>query len=181
MLREYGPQTERARGILRSYTAGAIASTWPGEPAPPGDYYPQRLPKSVSDTTIESTMLGDMLTSVGTELRRLEAYDAMHRRLLADSLSLFERLLQRRWKLIEEAHGSISVPFYAMLVFWLVVVFASFGLNAPRNLLAFSMIALGALSIASAIYVILDLDTPFTGIFIVSSEPLRHALAHMNR
>jgi hypothetical protein len=38
-LREYGPETDTARGMLRSYTAGVIATTWPNEPQPPGDYY----------------------------------------------------------------------------------------------------------------------------------------------
>ena len=42
------------------------------------------------------------------------------------------------------------------------------------------MIALAALSISSAIFVILDLDTPFGGVFTVSSEPLRHALMHLS-
>jgi hypothetical protein len=42
------------------------------------------------------------------------------------------------------------------------------------------MIALAALSISSAIFVILDLDHPFGGIFTVSSQPLRHALTHLS-
>ena len=104
----------------------------------------------------------------------------MHRRLASDCLNDFERLTQQRWKLIEEAHGSISVPFYAVLVFWLVVVFASFGLSAPRNLIVFITLGLGAVSIASATFVILDLDTPFGGLFSASSQPLRDALMHLN-
>jgi hypothetical protein len=73
------------------------------------------------------------------------------------------------------------MPFYLVLVFWLAVAFASFGLSAPRNMIAFVMLGLGAVSIASAIFVIVDLDTPFTGLFSVSSQPLRHALAHLSR
>ena len=52
---------------------------------------------------------------------------------------------------------------------------------APRNLLSLVTITLGALSIASALYVILDLDTPFTGAIIVPSQPLRDALAYLSR
>ena len=44
-------------------------------------------------------------------------------------------------------------------------------------LLSYTTIALGALSIASAIFVILELDTPFDGLFTVSSQPMRDALA----
>jgi hypothetical protein len=36
-LREWGTETRPARELLRSYTAAAIATTWTGEPKPPGD------------------------------------------------------------------------------------------------------------------------------------------------
>ncbi len=81
--------------------------------------------------------------------------------------------MDMRWKLIEEAHSSISEPFF--------LVFASFGLSAPRNLLSYTTIFLGAPSIASVIYVILDLDTPFSGAFLASSRPMRDALTEMSR
>ena len=105
----------------------------------------------------------------------------MHRRLLQTCINQFELLMRARWKLIEEGHGSISTPFYIVLAFWLVIIFASFGLSAPNNMLSYITIVLGALSIASVIFVILDLDTPFTGIFTVSSQPLREALIQLSR
>jgi hypothetical protein len=89
--------------------------------------------------------------------------------------------MHSRWRLIEEAGSSLSTPFYIVLVFWLAVVFTSFGLNAPRSLLSYTTILLGAVSIASAIFVIVDLDTPFGGIFSISSQPMRDALAQLNQ
>jgi hypothetical protein len=86
-----------------------------------------------------------------------------------------------RWKIIEEAHSSISLPFFKTLTFWLGVIFLSFGLVAPRNTLALVTISLGAVSIASAVYVIVDLDSPFSGPIVVSSLPMRDALAHLRR
>jgi len=73
------------------------------------------------------------------------------------------------------------VPFYVVLVFWLAIVFGSFGLTMPRNALSYTAIGLGAVSIASAMFVILELDTPFSGLFTVSSQPLRDALAHLSQ
>ncbi len=122
-----------------------------------------------------------MLTRLEVDLRRLEPQDPMHRRLALVILNQFERMTRMRWRLIEEAHSSISMPFYIVLTLWLVIVFASFGLSAPRNILSYITILLGALSIASVIYVILDLDTPFTGILMVSSQPMRDALAELSR
>lgn len=181
MLREYGPETDVARALLRSYTAAAIATTWTDEPPPPGDYYPTHLPRFSEEQHIESSRLGDMLNEIGLAIRRLQPQDGMHRRLADDTLARFDHLLQRRWKLIEEARSSISIPFYVVLVFWLVVVFASFGLCATRNPLVWVMLGLGAVSIASAIFVITVLDTPLGGLFPAPSEPLRAALAHLSR
>jgi hypothetical protein len=180
-LRDYGPGTDVARALLRSYTAAAIASTWVTEPAPEGDYYPRHLSPAESNAGMENTTLGAMLDQVGQMLRGLDPTATAQQRLAADCRDQFQHLKQRRWKLIEDASTTISLPFYLVLMFWLVVVFASFGISAPRNLIAFVMLGLGAVSIASAIFVILDLDTPFTGLFSLSSEPLRHALAHLSR
>jgi hypothetical protein len=180
-LREYGGEADPARTLLRSYTAAAIASTWTEETKPPGDYYPRQIAPPPSAGSIQSVSLGDMLMQLELELRQLQPRDAMHRRLLTVMLNQFERLTQMRWRLIEEAHSSISVPFYIVLTLWLAIVFASFGLSAPRNSLSYITILLGALSIASVIYVILDLDTPFTGLFMVSSQPMRDALAELSR
>src|SRR5581483_5730149 len=126
-----------------------------------------------------STTLTEMLGRVEATIRALQPADALHRRLASDCLDRFERLEQQRWNLVAEAHGSISDPFYGVLVFWLVIVFASFGLSAPRSVLSFVTIGLGALSIASVLFVILDLDTPFSGLFVVPSAPMRAALAHL--
>lgn len=180
-LSQYGSPAEPARKLLRSYTAAAIASTWTGEPKPPGDYYPIQVSAPPSAESIESASLGDLLTHLETELRQLEPQDPMHRRLSLTMLNQFELLMRLRWKLIEEGHNSISMPFYIVLSFWLVIIFASFGLSAPRNVLSYVTILLGALSIASVMFVILDLDTPFDGLFMVGSQPMRDALAQLNR
>lgn len=181
LLEEYGPDAEPVRQALRSYTAATIASTWTEESPPPGDYYPRRLPATSTDFEFESSTLGEMLAHAELRIRRLVPADALHQRLLGDCLNQFEHVVDQRWKLIEQAHSSISLPFYLVLVFWLAVVFASFGLSAPSNALTYATILLAALSIASAVFVILDLDTPFTGSLIVSSQPMRDALAHLSR
>src|SRR5262249_44517822 len=60
-LREYGAEADPIRALLRSYTAAAIATTWPTEPAPPGDYYPRLAARVPSDLPIENSALGEML------------------------------------------------------------------------------------------------------------------------
>jgi hypothetical protein len=179
-LHEWGSETQSTRELLRTYTAAAIATTWTEEPKPPGNYYPTEAPTGPG-SYLESSVTGDMLSQIELDIRRLEPHDPMHRRLASTCIAQFERLMQTRWRLIEQTGSSISLPFYVVLVFWLAVVFGSFGLNAPRNALSYTTIGLGGLSIASAIFVILELDTPFGGLFTVSSQPMRDALVYMSR
>ncbi len=178
-LREWGVETQPTRQLLRDYTAAAIATTWTREPKPPGNY-PTEVPTSPV-SHLEGSAMTDMLTQIELDIRQLEPHDPMHRRLATTCIAQFERLMQTRWRLIEESGSSISTPFYIVLVFWLAVVFASFGLNAPRNALSYTTILLGALSITSAIFVILELDSPFAGFFTVSSQPMRDALAYLSQ
>ena len=76
--------------------------------------------------------------------------------------------------------SSIPTPFLVVLLFWLTLTFTSFGLYAPRNALVFAVLFVCALSVASAVFLILELDSPFHGVLTVSQEPFRFAYAHLN-
>lgn len=178
-LREWGKEAAPIRKILRTYTATAIATTWTNEPRPPGSYYPTEV-TAIHGAPLESEVTDDMLIRVELGIRGLVPHDPMQNRLETTCIAQYERLMQRHWRLIEETSGSMSTPFLIVLIFWLAVVFGAFGLNAPHNLLSYVTIALAGVSIASVIFVILDMDKPFGGIFAISSQPIRHALLHLS-
>ena len=64
-----------------------------------------------------------------------------------------------------------------IVVFWLAVLFWSFGLFAPRNATVLSVLLLCALSVSAAVFLILEMESPFTGVMKISGAPLRSALA----
>jgi membrane-bound ClpP family serine protease len=64
------------------------------------------------------------------------------------------------------------------VVLWLVIIFLSFSVLAPPNATAALALFASALSVAGAIFLILEMDRPFTGVIQVSSEPLATALAY---
>ena len=174
-LAEYGPDAAHARALLRSYTANAIATTWTEEKRPPG----ATMTTAQDDGRMESRALGEVLHAIEHDIRGFMPSGAAQASVATSCLDNFERLVRQRWKLIEEAHSSISTPFFVVLVFWLVTVFLCFGLVAPRNLLAGTIIVITAVAVCSALYTVLDMDTPFTGQLVVPSTPLRDALAHL--
>jgi hypothetical protein len=179
-MRDYGRELDHARALLRAYSAAVIASTWADEPQPPGDDYPRVEPARRKDADLASRTLGDLLDGVQKDVRMLRPADDYHRKLADAGAARIEQLIALRWKLIEEAKGSISYPFDRILVGWLLIIFLCFGLIAPRNALSLVTITLGALSIATAVLVILDLDTPFSGPIMVRSQPMRDALTYQN-
>ena len=73
------------------------------------------------------------------------------------------------------------MPFLALLVFWVTIIFLSFGLFAPPNATVIATLLLCALSVSGAIYLILELDRPFAGLLQLSDAPLRNAIAHLGR
>jgi hypothetical protein len=87
------------------------------------------------------------------------------------------QLAQSRLALFTQSHGSIPVPFLTILVFWLIVIFASFGLFVRPVPIVVVTFAVGALSVSGALFLILEMDQPFAGLFQIPTETLRNALA----
>jgi hypothetical protein len=97
------------------------------------------------------------------------------RTLQAEAESMAINLGQTRWLLFAQSGTSISTPFLVIVVFWLTVLYLSFGLFAPRNATAFITLLISALSVAGAMFLILDLDHPFSGFMQIPDTPLRNA------
>jgi hypothetical protein len=115
------------------------------------------------------------------KMRHLEPRDDFQRALYAQTLQIGMELGQKRSLLLEETGGSIPAPFLIVLVFWLALIFASFGLFAPTNSTVVGVLLACALSVAGAIFLILELDRPFQGLLQISSTPLHNALMHLGR
>ena len=65
------------------------------------------------------------------------------------------------------------------MVFWLAILFFSFGLFGPSNTTAIGALLVAALSVSCAIFLILELDHPFGGLIQIPSQPMRNALSHL--
>ena len=83
--------------------------------------------------------------------------------------------------MVAGTEGALSIPFLVILVSWLTITFASFGLFAPRNATVLVVLLLCAVSVASAVFLILEMDSPFVGVLKVSADPLRYAYTHLNQ
>lgn len=111
------------------------------------------------------------------KVQELEPNNEAKRALQARVISAIADLSQSRLALFAQAHDSIPAPFLAILIFWLAIIFVSFGLFVQATRIVIVTFVVGALSVSGAVFLILEMDRPFAGLLQISSEPLRHALA----
>jgi len=177
-LRTYGPEADGIRSLLRSYTAAALADTWPNEPAPSGRY--PRFSHASNQSSVEGTELGEMLSEIDVEIENLTPRDDFHRQTAARLRDRVANAIEQRWRLIFAANSTISWSFLLVLTSWLSIIFAIFGLTSPRGRLVYAVVGLSALSIASPLYLIISYSEARTELVQLSSFPMRAALSHMD-
>ena len=96
-------------------------------------------------------------------------------------MKLTEEVLRTRWRLLSTAGGSVPRTFLVVVVFWLSMTFGSFGLSAPKNATVVTVFVISTLSVAAAVFLILELDGAFEGIIRISGEPFRDTIANRGR
>ncbi len=168
-LARYGSETNEIRRALQHALRARIDTIWPQDSSKPIDLDPMR---AVSGRAAEG---------IAAAIHGLRPRDDSQQELRLRALKLAETMLRARWLSVAAAETSVSVPFFLILVFWLTITVASFGLFAARNATVLAVLFVCALSVGSAVFLLLEMDAPFDGVLKVSAEPLRYALAHLNQ
>lgn len=166
VLANYGPEAKELREQLRQGVAATIAMLWPEE----------RVQESLA--AFEKASLGEQLSR---KLRALNPQNETQRDLQKEALDLCREMLLSRWLQIEQAQLTLPTPFLVILLFWLTLLYISFGLFAPHNPTVIVAMFLGALALATALFLIMEMNRPMAGSVKVSSAPMRKALEHLGR
>jgi hypothetical protein len=96
--------------------------------------------------------------------------------LVGQAMTLSGDIGNARWLLVQQLGQGIPGAFLALVTFWLTLLFVSFGLFAPRKLMAALVLVLCALAVSGAVGLILDLEDPYTGLVRISPVPMRTAV-----
>jgi hypothetical protein len=161
LLRRYGPDADEEREMLRNYMTMKLEDLFPHGRAKP---------------VLENPKTVVLFEDLEDRLSEKEGQSPHQRWLLSRALALATEIAEVRWLLIEQDVIGIPVPVLLIVVFWLCLLFMSFGLFSPRNTTVTVALFFCAIAVAGAIQTILDLSRPFEGIIRVSDKPLRHAL-----
>jgi hypothetical protein len=167
ILARYGPETKEVRNSIQRVVAFRVDRIWPDEGA-----RSVRLDPSEVALTVEG---------IEDQIRALSPQNETQRSLQSSALGVSEDLLKARWLRFGWEGASIPVPFLVALALWLTITFTSFGLFAPRNATVITVLFVCALSVSSAIFLIMEMAKPFEGLIKVSDAPLRYALSNLGQ
>src|SRR5215475_3044569 len=163
MLADYGPETTNVREQLRQIVASSIDRIWPEEKGRTGGL---RAMESLDDA-------GKLFKA---KLHELTPANDFQKSRLAQAVQLSDDVLQTRLLVMEGEQTHLPATFIVVLVFWLTGLFISFGLFAPSNGVVITILLICALSVSSAIFLILEMNRPLDGFIKASNAPLRKAV-----
>jgi len=167
ILAQYGPETAETRKLLRESTEAGIKAIWADD--------------GVRFAALELAGAGGVLEGIQRQIRGLSPQNDAQRELKARAIEIAGDLSKTRWLTLVRSGGTIPVPFLAVVVLWLALMFVGLGLLAARNGTVVAASLAVALAVSAAIYLILELDTPYSGLITLSDAPLRLALQHLGR
>jgi len=161
MLQRYGPDTTPARETLRQYAEHKTAEMFPDDPA---------------DFRLGDPATYGLLQQVEDSMLALKPANQRDKWWLDQAMTLAAKIGDTRWLLTQQLGQGTPKPFLALLVFWLTLLFASFGLFAPRNFISGVTLTLCALAVAGAVGMILELEKGFGEVVHISPQPMRQAV-----
>ena len=167
LLRRYGPQTQDVRALLQQYTASELQ-----------DFFPKQSGQAAN---LEDGASIAILEALQDKVLALTPANSTQTWLQAQALTLTGAMMSTRWQLGQDDLSRAPPRIVALMVLWFAIIYASFGLFAPRNATVIIAFFLSAISIGTAIRMTAELQRPFDGLVRISTAPLTQALTIIER
>ena len=163
LLAQYGPEAKPAREELRQAIDPLVKRIWR-----------ESRSGTANRQSFEAAGPGQDVAAIILQLEpRNEAQRIIKDRVVQTTADW----AQTRLLLFEQSGSSLPLPFLVVLVFWLAMIFLSLGMFARPNPILIGALIICAVSASGALFLVLELSHPFTGLMQISSAPLRNALA----
>jgi len=160
MLTKYGADAKAARTLLREIIPSATARIW-------------RENVSGNGSTF---VISETAERFYNAVEGLKPANAEQTSLKSRIIQLTTDMGRTRLLVFTQGEDAIPLPFFIVLVFWLVAIFASFSLFAEPGPIVIASTLVFALSVSSALFLIVDLSHPFQGLMQISNYHLHMVL-----
>jgi hypothetical protein len=169
VLADYGPEGASGRALLRQDLAKTIDETWNAD-LTAGEFAARNFAAAINSLRRRDAFL-DTLSPTTDEQKAS----------LAAAQQTVQSIAQSRLQMSFALSGAVSVPLMLTVIGWVVALFCGFGLMSKGNAMSVVTLFFGAVAVASAIYLILDLSSPYSGLFRASPAPLEQVLSEMSK
>jgi hypothetical protein len=163
LLTEYGPETRQTRMQAHDFVQDALNRIWPSNKS---EAFQLKPTNNQDDLNIE--------------MGRLVPKDAAQASIKVEVSQLIRSLKKTYWLMYLEAEqASMSIPLLIAVTSWLIAIFISFGIFAPPNATVMATLLVCALAVSGAIFIIMEMYAPFTGVLKISPAAVSDALKQM--
>jgi hypothetical protein len=150
-LEAYGPEAQPARDGLRAAIKQSYDKIWGGGTV------------EADDLTVRSVLVD--MKKLDQFLLGLTPHTDAQKQVLATANVAAGMIQQTRLLMMLQLAGGISWPMVAIVVCWSLLLFCGYGMVSTVNGTVVATLALGAIAVASAILLILELSNPYSGLF----------------
>ena len=167
VLRRYGSDAQPARDTLKELITSSYQSVW-------------RDHGTVTQPTVKQAE--EPMDGLFLKLHALrEAAPDSRKYLIADAESLATSMNSQRLQISLQLNNSLSWPFMTILISWACLLFFGFGLLARVNRASVVGLGVGAASVASAVFLIVELSTPYSGLLQLSPTPVLQTIEALDK
>jgi hypothetical protein len=164
-LARFGPETKDIRDGMRVTLTGVHDRVW-GVNGGRAETLDPRATAPLRDNLLDA-------------IRSLRAETSAEQSNQRVALDLAETMFRTRLIMFVETTARVSTPFLVILVLWVTMLFLGFGLFARLNPTVAVSFFIGSVCVATAILLILELNTPFSGLMRVPDAPIRYAISRI--
>ena len=168
-LEDYGPEAIPERAALRDRVGKTIDQVW-GSHETDANFAANNFDAALR-----------VMRDPEKAIESLQPATDAQRQALAAAKSAIEAIAQSRLQMSFALTAPVSYPLLLTVVGWVFFLFCGFGLMSKGAAMPVVALAVGAIAVATAVLMILDLSNPYLGAFRASPAPLEQVLAVMGK
>ncbi len=168
-LADYGPDANPVRRQLRDGLGKTLDEVWAADQSD-ANFAANNFAAALRNLRTRESLLAQLHPSTDAQTQAL-----------ASAKANLEALGQSRLQMSFALSAPICYPLVFTVVGWVVFLFLGYGLTSKASPTSVLGVFVGSLAVASAFLLILDLSSPYSGVFRASSAPLEQVLAVMGK
>jgi hypothetical protein len=167
-LAAYGSEARGARDEVRALVDLSLKRI-----APSGEFGIEEFRAPLSNL--------DRITHLQSTIMALAPGSDAQRWFQSRAMTLTTEIAHDRTQSVERGERTIPNLVLVVVVSWMVLIFVGLGVFSVTNRSVFAGLVVCAFAFATSIFLVLQLDMPYSGLIRISGDPLRAAAAEVGR